>query len=41
LAEKLHKTVGEIEEMPVEEFLEWQIWFKLQKEHQKNGGTKS
>jgi hypothetical protein len=36
LAEKLHKTVGEIEEMSVEEFLEWQIWIKFQSE--KNNG---
>jgi len=32
LAEKLHKTIGEIEEMSVEEFLEWQVWIKFQSE---------
>jgi len=25
----LHKTVGEIEEMTVEEFLGWQVWWRI------------
>lgn len=28
LAEKLHKTVGEIMEMPVDEFLGWAVYFQ-------------
>jgi hypothetical protein len=37
LAETLHKTVYEIEEMSAQEFIEWQEWFKLKQERQKNG----
>jgi hypothetical protein len=37
LAEKLHKTVSEIEEMSVEEFSEWQVWVKIQSERSNNG----
>jgi hypothetical protein len=37
LAETLHKTIHELEEMPFEEYIEWQEWFKLKKERQKNG----
>jgi DNA-binding PadR family transcriptional regulator len=40
LAEKLHKTVYEIEEMGVEEFLEWQIWLKIQRERSKDGSAR-
>lgn len=27
LAEKLHKTLGEIGEMPFAEYLRWNVWF--------------
>jgi hypothetical protein len=40
LAETLHKTITEIEEMPVQEFIEWQAWFKLKQERQKDGNAR-
>jgi hypothetical protein len=31
----LHKTVADIEEMDVEEFVGWQIWLKMKNERSK------
>jgi hypothetical protein len=31
LAEHLHKTIGEIEEMPVSEYIGWQGYFVIKK----------
>lgn len=45
LAEKLSKTVGEVREMPSEEFQQWAIYYarkaqKRQLEHLRKGGRR-
>ena len=41
LAEVLHKTIGELEEMPMDEFLCWIAYFEIKNEKLKNGKEKS
>ena len=40
LAEVLHKTIGELEEMPMDEFLCWIAYFEIKNEKLKNGKEK-
>jgi len=35
LAGHLHKTVGEIEQMPLTEFFEWCAFFRIEEENRK------
>ncbi len=36
LGSLLHKTMGEMEAMPVEEFLGWQAWWRIRHDRQDN-----
>jgi len=40
LADRLHKTIEEIEEMPVSEFNEWLAYFYVLSESVKDGAKK-
>ena len=33
----LHKTIGEMEAMPVEELLSWQAWWRIRNGDKQNG----
>jgi hypothetical protein len=39
LADRLGKTIAEIEEIPIEHYNEWIAYFNLSEERQKRGGT--
>jgi len=40
LADRLGKTIAEIEEISIEEYNEWAAYFKVQEERQKRGPAK-